>query len=66
MIARFKRRAPVGNLAAIMFDLDHFGDFNRQHGHLAGDAVLRLFAGSSTSACAPPTSSRDTGAKSSS
>ena len=44
-IARFKRRAPAGNLAAIMFDLDHFGDFNRLHGHLAGDAVLRLFAG---------------------
>ena len=44
-IARFKRRAPVGNLAAIMFDLDHFGDFNRRHGHLVGDAVLRLFAG---------------------
>jgi diguanylate cyclase (GGDEF)-like protein len=42
-IARFKRRGPVGNLAAIMFDLDHFGDFNRQHGHLVGDAVLRLF-----------------------
>jgi len=45
LIARFKRRAPAGNLAAIMFDLDHFGDFNRQHGHLVGDAVLRLFAG---------------------
>ena len=44
-IARFKRRAPAGSLAAIMFDLDHFGDFNRQHGHLAGDALLRLFAG---------------------
>ena len=43
-IARYKRRAPAANLAAIMFDLDHFGDFNRQHGHLAGDAVLRLFA----------------------
>jgi diguanylate cyclase (GGDEF)-like protein len=42
-IARFKRRAPAGNLAAIMFDLDHFGDFNRQHGHLAGDALLRAF-----------------------
>jgi diguanylate cyclase (GGDEF)-like protein len=41
--ARFKRRAPVGNLAAIMFDLDHFGDFNRRHGHLAGDALLRAF-----------------------
>jgi len=44
-IARYRRRAPAGNLAAIMFDLDHFGDFNRQHGHLVGDAVLRLFAG---------------------
>ena len=42
-IARFRRRAPAGNLAAIMFDLDHFGDFNRDHGHLAGDAALRLF-----------------------
>jgi diguanylate cyclase (GGDEF)-like protein/PAS domain S-box-containing protein len=44
-IARFKRHAPAGNLAAIMFDLDHFGQFNRLHGHLAGDAVLRLFGG---------------------
>ena len=42
-IARFKRHAPAGNLAAIMFDLDHFGDFNRRHGHLAGDALLRVF-----------------------
>jgi diguanylate cyclase (GGDEF)-like protein len=31
-------------LAAIMFDLDHFGQFNKQHGHQAGDAVLRRFA----------------------
>ncbi len=42
-IARFKRRGPTANLAAVMFDLDHFGDFNNRHGHLAGDAVLRLF-----------------------
>jgi diguanylate cyclase (GGDEF)-like protein len=42
-IARFKRRAPSGNHAAIMLDLDHVGDFNRQHGHLAGDALLRAF-----------------------
>jgi diguanylate cyclase (GGDEF)-like protein len=42
-VARFKRRAPSANLAAIMFDLDHFGDFNRRHGHLAGDAALRAF-----------------------
>jgi diguanylate cyclase (GGDEF)-like protein len=35
-------RRPV---AAIMFDLDHFGEFNRQHGHQVGDEVLRTFAG---------------------
>lgn len=32
-------------LAAVMFDLDHFGRFNKEHGHQAGDAVLRSFAG---------------------
>jgi diguanylate cyclase (GGDEF)-like protein/PAS domain S-box-containing protein len=42
-IARVERHGPAANLAAIMFDLDHFGDFNRDHGHLAGDAALRLF-----------------------
>ena len=30
-------------IAVIMFDLDHFGDFNKQHGHIVGDAVLRAF-----------------------
>jgi diguanylate cyclase (GGDEF)-like protein/PAS domain S-box-containing protein len=44
-IARFTRHAPAGDLAAIMFDLDHFGDFNRRYGHLAGDTLLRAFAG---------------------
>ncbi len=44
-IARFRRRGADGNLAAIMFDLDHFGQFNRLHGHLAGDEALRLFGG---------------------
>ena len=44
-IARYRRRGPGAGLAAIMFDLDHFGQFNRSHGHLAGDAVLRLFGG---------------------
>jgi diguanylate cyclase (GGDEF)-like protein/PAS domain S-box-containing protein len=42
-IARFKRHAPAGSLAAIMFDLDNFGEFNRRHGHLAGDTLLREF-----------------------
>ncbi|HTS15894.1 MAG TPA: diguanylate cyclase [Candidatus Sulfotelmatobacter sp.] len=41
-IARYRRHRPPGALAAIMFDLDHFGRFNRRHGHLAGDAELRL------------------------
>jgi diguanylate cyclase (GGDEF)-like protein len=35
-------RRPV---AAIMFDLDQFGEFNKQHGHQTGDQVLRAFAG---------------------
>ena len=30
-------------IAIILFDLDHFGDFNKQHGHIVGDAVLRSF-----------------------
>lgn len=46
IIARWSRardgRRPV---AAIMFDLDHFGRFNKEHGHQAGDAVLRAFSG---------------------
>ena len=33
------------SVAAIMFDLDHFGQFNKQHGHQVGDQVLRSFAG---------------------
>ncbi len=42
------RRSPHEDrhsVAAIMFDLDHFGDFNKQHGHQVGDVVLRTFAG---------------------
>jgi diguanylate cyclase (GGDEF)-like protein len=34
-------RRPV---AAILFDLDHFGNFNKKHGHTVGDSVLRTFA----------------------
>ncbi|TMD30378.1 MAG: diguanylate cyclase, partial [Chloroflexi bacterium] len=46
ILARWVRqreeRRPV---AAIMFDLDRFGQLNKDHGHQAGDAVLRAFAG---------------------
>ncbi len=41
-----RRRLPVPErppLAAILFDLDLFGAFNKFHGHQAGDAVLRAF-----------------------
>ena len=30
--------------AAVMFDLDHFGQVNKLHGHLVGDRILRSFA----------------------
>jgi len=30
--------------AVAIFDLDHFGDVNKRHGHQAGDAILRAFA----------------------
>jgi diguanylate cyclase (GGDEF)-like protein len=40
------RRSPENRdaVAAILFDLDHFGALNKRHGHLVGDAVLRRFA----------------------
>ncbi len=46
-IARWRRvslaeRKPV---SAIMFDLDHFGQFNKSFGHQTGDQVLKAFAG---------------------
>jgi diguanylate cyclase (GGDEF)-like protein len=31
-------------VSAILFDLDHFGDLNKRHGHQVGDTVLRGFA----------------------
>jgi diguanylate cyclase (GGDEF)-like protein len=37
-------RRPRGWVAAILFDLDHFGTLNKRHGHAYGDLVLREFA----------------------
>lgn len=45
VFARWRRARPVRSLSAVMFDLDEFGQFNKDHGHQAGDAVLRAFAG---------------------
>jgi diguanylate cyclase (GGDEF)-like protein len=42
---RARDRGSRPPLSAVMFDLDHFGRFNKDHGHQAGDAVLRSFAG---------------------
>jgi len=41
-----QRRAPDdrGRAAVVIFDLDHFGAFNKQHGHQTGDQVLGAFA----------------------
>ena len=52
ILARWRRtRSDPSMLAAIMFDLDHFGRFNQDHGHQAGDSVLRAFAGILTARC---------------
>lgn len=42
-IAEAKRHR--SNLCLLILDLDHFKHFNDKHGHLAGDFVLRHFAG---------------------
>jgi diguanylate cyclase (GGDEF)-like protein len=45
IVAAWVRTPPATRrpLSAVMFDLDHFGRFNKEHGHLVGDAVLRAF-----------------------
>jgi diguanylate cyclase (GGDEF)-like protein len=46
IVAAWVRTPPAARrpLSAVMFDLDHFGRFNAQHGHLVGDTLLRAFA----------------------
>jgi diguanylate cyclase (GGDEF)-like protein len=46
LLAAWRRAEPEQRreVAAIVFDLDHFGQFNKQHGHQVGDLVLRTFA----------------------
>jgi len=46
ILARWRRdREAARPIAAVMFDLDHFGELNNTYGHQTGDAVLREFAG---------------------
>jgi diguanylate cyclase (GGDEF)-like protein len=46
MLAAHRRERLSGwrPLSAIVFDLDRFGVFNKEHGHQVGDEVLRAFA----------------------
>jgi diguanylate cyclase (GGDEF)-like protein len=37
--------------AVIVFDIDHFKSVNDQHGHAAGDRVLKIFAGELAAHC---------------
>ncbi|MFM8414220.1 MAG: GGDEF domain-containing protein [Planctomycetota bacterium] len=43
---QIERQAAAGRpLAVALIDLDHFRDYNRRHGHLAGDLALTSLAG---------------------
>ena len=42
--ARRDRLGAPRPISAILFDIDRFGAFNKEHGHQVGDSVLRAFA----------------------
>jgi diguanylate cyclase (GGDEF)-like protein len=45
--------ATASAMSVVMFDLDHFKDYNERHGHLVGDEALRRIAGVLTRSAGP-------------
>jgi diguanylate cyclase (GGDEF)-like protein len=44
-------RRSGGGVAVLWLDIDHFKAINDRHGHLAGDAVLQMFAATARACC---------------